>query len=141
MNDVMLQVLWTRYFMEAQGYKVHDNILYQDNQSTILLANNGRGSSSKRTRHINIRYFFVADRVASKEVRIEYCPTGDMIADFFTNPLQGTLFRRLRDYKMNLPSSDGPASIRPADHRSVLKNEPRTDRQTKSPAANKTSNK
>jgi len=60
-NDVMPQILWTRYFLEAQGYQAKDAIVYQDNQSTILLAKNGRASSSKRTRHINIRYFFVTD--------------------------------------------------------------------------------
>jgi hypothetical protein len=37
--------------------------------------------------------FFVTDRVASKEVSIEYCPTGDMTADFFTKPLQGSQFK------------------------------------------------
>jgi hypothetical protein len=57
-NNVMLQVLWTRYFLEAQGYGVKDSIIHQDNQSSILLEKQGRASSSKRTRHINIRYFF-----------------------------------------------------------------------------------
>jgi hypothetical protein len=47
--------------MEAQGYKVNENIVYQDNQSAILLERNGKASSSKRTKHINIRYFFVTD--------------------------------------------------------------------------------
>ena len=111
LNDVMPQVLWTRYFMEAQGYAVDDNVVYQDNQSTILLAKNGRGSSSKRTRHINIRYFFITDRIQSKEVRVEYCPTGDMIGDFFTKALQGSLFRRLRDFILNLDVRYGPASM------------------------------
>jgi hypothetical protein len=55
---VMPQVLWTKYFLKAQGYKIDDSKIYQDIQSTILLAKNGRGSSSKRTRHINIQYFF-----------------------------------------------------------------------------------
>ena len=67
-NDVMPQTLWTRYFMEVQGYEVHDNIVYQDNQSAILLEKNSRGSSSKRTRHINIRYFFITDRAKKGEV-------------------------------------------------------------------------
>ena len=92
MHEVLPQILWTRYFLEAQGYGVKESIIYQDNQSAILLGKNGRASCSKRTRHINIRYFFVADRVASKEVAIEYCPTGEMVADYFTKPLQGTLF-------------------------------------------------
>jgi len=106
-NDVMPQVLCTRYFLEAQGYEVKDSIIYQDNQSAILLEKNGRASSGKRTRHINIRYFFVNDRVEAGEVSIQYCPTGDMIADFFTKPLQGTLFRKFRDQIMNIhPSTD-----------------------------------
>jgi hypothetical protein len=101
-DDVMAQVLWTRYFLEAQGYDIRDNMVYQDNQSAMLLEKNGRGSSSKRTRHLNVRYFFVTDRIKSKEVKVEYCPTGDMIGDFFTKPLQGSLFRKLRDAIMNV---------------------------------------
>jgi hypothetical protein len=89
-NDVMPQVLWTRYFLEAQGYGVDNSIVHQDNQSVILLEKNGRASrSGKRTRHINIRYFFVADRIAKNELKIEDCPTGEMLGDFFTKPLQG----------------------------------------------------
>jgi hypothetical protein len=84
-DDVMPQVLWTLYLLEAQGYKIDDNILYQDNKSSILLEINRRGSSGKRTRHIAVRYFFIADRVKSKEIRIEYCPTGIMIADYSPN--------------------------------------------------------
>ena len=99
-DDVLPQMLWTLYFLEAQGYKIDDNILYQDNKSSILLETNGRGSSGKRTRHINVRYFFIADRVKSKEVRIEYCPTGIMLADYFTKPQQGLLFRQMRDMIM-----------------------------------------
>jgi hypothetical protein len=49
-----------------------DNIVYQDNKSAILLENNGKGSNSKRTRHMDIRYFFVKDRVDRKEVQIAY---------------------------------------------------------------------
>jgi hypothetical protein len=35
-DDFMLAICWTRYFMEAQGYQVQDNILFQDNKSAIL---------------------------------------------------------------------------------------------------------
>jgi hypothetical protein len=104
----MPQELWTRYFLEAQGYDVSDSIVYQDNQSAMLLEKNGHGSSSKRTRHINIRYFFVADRIAAGEVKVEYCPTGDMLADFFTKPLQGSSFRKFREQILNLKSDPAP---------------------------------
>ncbi|KAI2491042.1 Reverse transcriptase (RNA-dependent DNA polymerase) [Fragilaria crotonensis] len=100
--DIMPQVLWTRYFLEAQGYDVKDSVIHQDNKSTILLAENGKASSSKRTRHINIRYFFVKDRIASGDVRVTYCPTEKMIADYFTKPLQGALFLKMRNEIMNI---------------------------------------
>jgi hypothetical protein len=101
-NDILPQALWTRYFLEAQGYAVKESIVYQDNKSTILLAENGKASSGKRTRHINIRYFFIKDRVASGEVKIEYCPTNEMVGDFFTKPLQGMQFIKFRDEIMNV---------------------------------------
>lgn len=100
--DVMPQILWTRYFLEGQGYDVSAATIYQDNQSAMLLEKNGKASSGKRTRHLNIRYFFVADRVRSNEVTVEYCPTGVMRGDFFTKPLQGALFKKFRTEILNM---------------------------------------
>jgi hypothetical protein len=74
---------------EAQGYGVKDSIINQDNQSATLLEKNGRASSGKRTCLINICYFFVANQVESNEVKIQFCPTGEMIANFFTNFYKG----------------------------------------------------
>ena len=79
-----------------------DTIVYQDNKSAILLEKNGKASSSKRTKHMNIRYFFISDRIEKKELKVEYCPTDDMIADFFTKPLQGAKFFKFRSEIMNL---------------------------------------
>jgi Reverse transcriptase (RNA-dependent DNA polymerase) len=101
-DDVMPMLLWTRQFMEGQGYVIKDNILYQDNQSSILLEKNGQQSSTKRTRHLDIRYFFVTDRVRAGQLTIEYCPTGDMWADIHTKPLQGAAFAKFRKLILNL---------------------------------------
>jgi hypothetical protein len=100
-DDALPTVPWTLQFLKAQGFAVTDNVIYQDNQSTILLANNGTKSSGKRTHHLDIRYFFIADRVDKKEVRVEYCPTEVMWADPHTKPLQGRLFREHRDWLLN----------------------------------------
>ena len=81
-DDLMPQLCWTNYFLDAQDYGINSTIMYQDNQSAILLENNGKRSSSKRTKHINIRYFFITDRIKNGELNIEYCPTDDMVADF-----------------------------------------------------------
>jgi hypothetical protein len=101
-DDVMPMVLWTRQFLEGQGYEIKDNIVYQDNQSAMLLEKNGQRSSTKRTRHLNIRSFFVTDRIRVKQLTVEYCPTGDMWADVFTKPLQGAAFVKFRKLVMNL---------------------------------------
>jgi hypothetical protein len=100
-DDAMLAVCWTRNFLSAQGISIHDNVIYQDNHSAILLATNGQASSGKQTRHINIRYF-IKDRIAQKEFRIAYCPTGVMLSDILTKPLQGSQFRMLRDCILNI---------------------------------------
>jgi hypothetical protein len=114
--DVMPQMLWTRNFLEAQGMKIVETVLHQDNTSAILLEKNGRRSSTKRTRHMNIRYFFIADHVASKDVTIVHCPTEVMLGDHFTKPLQGSLFLRMRDAIMNIDRNSPYHS----SHRSVL---------------------
>ena len=74
-NDFMPQVVWNRYFLQYQGYDVRKNVMYQDNQSSIMFKNNGKGSSSKRMRHINICYFFFTDRIASVHLDMDHFPT------------------------------------------------------------------
>jgi hypothetical protein len=100
--------------MEAQDYSV-STILNQDNQSSIKLSENGKASSGKGTRHIYIRYFFITDRIARKEVGIQYCPTKEMVADYFTKPLQGELFYKFRDQIMGVVPMNNIG-----DHRSGL---------------------
>jgi hypothetical protein len=99
-DNMMPIIFWTCYFLLKQGYGVIENLLLQDNKSSILLERNGGASSGKRTRHINIRYFVISDCVNMKEVAINWCPTKQMIVDFMTKPLQGRQFRNLRDYIM-----------------------------------------
>ena len=98
----MPHLFWTNYFLECQGYNVNFTIMYQDNQSEILLENNERYSSSKRTKHLNIRYFFITDRIKKGDLHIEYCPTDNMVADLFTKPLQGKKFLQFRKVILNL---------------------------------------
>jgi hypothetical protein len=83
-DDVLNVQVWTRYFLDAQQAHSGSNLirnkdtLLQDNTSSIRLEKNGKASSTKRTRHINIRYFFITDRVKTGRTDIEYCPTEEM---------------------------------------------------------------
>ena len=117
-DDAMGQVLWTRHFLAVQGHFIPTKTIYQDNKSTILLAENGKSSSSKRTQHINVHYFFITDKIKKGEVKVTFCPTANMLADSFTKPLQGSAFKKMRSIILNMPDTD-KASIK---HRSVLGN-------------------
>jgi hypothetical protein len=94
--------------MKAQGYDVKDNVFFQGNKSSILLEKNGKASSSKCTKHINIRYFFIIDRVSNEEVSVVWCPTGDTVGDYATKPLRGALFRKFRDQIMGVTPAQDP---------------------------------
>ena len=108
-------------FLNAQGYGVKCTVLKQDNKSSILLERHGHASSSKRTKHIQIRYFFIKDKVDAGDIEIEYCPTEDMRSDYFTKPVQGNLFTKLCSLLMNIDPSS-PYGWQ--DQRSVLGQEP-----------------
>ena len=96
-DDVVVMTLWTKSFLEAQGHRIHKNMLCQDNKSTILLEENGERSSSNRARHLNIRHFFLTDQVKRKNISIEHCPTDDMSRDFTSKPPQGAKFHKFRN--------------------------------------------
>ena len=101
-DDVIAQIVWTRNVLEAQGVKVDTNIVYQDNQSAMLLEKNGRSSAGKRSRHLDIRYFFITDQVNQGNLEIRYCPTDVMTADYMTKPLHGQKFHKFKKEIMNI---------------------------------------
>ena len=88
---------------------INDNVIYQDNQSAIRLEKNGRQPSSKSTRHINIRYYFITDRIIKKESSVKFCPTFDMIRDYFTKALLGSQFRRFHNIIIGIHEDDIPS--------------------------------
>ena len=100
-DDMMGPLLWTKNFLEAQGYKSQRIVLYQNNTSAMLLEKYDRESSSKRTHHINIRYFFIKDCIQIKDFKVKYCPTDDIVADYLTKLLQGAKFNKFRKAIMN----------------------------------------
>ena len=99
LSDGGSQVIWSRNFVIAQGYDLPPVKIGQDNQAVIHSIQ--RGVPAERSRHVDIRYFWLKDRAESGEVLIEYVPTEDMVADLLTKPLQGEIFRRLRDLLLN----------------------------------------
>jgi Reverse transcriptase (RNA-dependent DNA polymerase) len=101
LDDVLAKVLWVKRFMSDQGLNTTHNIIYRDNVSSMKLEENGKSSSGKRTRHFDIKYFYITDLIKRNEVTIEYCPTEIMIADYMTKPLVGARFHKLKKVVLN----------------------------------------
>ena len=102
-DDVIPQMLWTKYLIEAQGYVIDKNIMYQDNLIAMLLETNGNKSSTKKANHIQVRYFFIKCQVATNDFELNHCSTTKMLEDHFTKPLQRGLFHIFRAELVNLP--------------------------------------
>jgi len=80
---------WQGYYGLALGHDVLRTTIHQENTSTILLAKNGKMSISQVTRQLNLKNFFVTVKIKKGEFKVVFCPK---LGDFFTEPLQGTLF-------------------------------------------------
>jgi hypothetical protein len=100
LSDGCSQIIWSREFLIHQNYDLSTATVYEDNKSTMALIQKGK-STSNRTRHINVRYFFIKDRIDNGEIEVKYMPTNDMIADILTKPLQRKKFIELRDKLLN----------------------------------------
>ncbi len=57
----MPEIIWSLYFIQAQGYGVECVGLFQDNISVQLLMKNGQFSSGKKTKHIKAKFFYIKD--------------------------------------------------------------------------------
>ena len=102
-SDALNQLLHARELIKHQNGrpgndKTNEVVLapspfYQDNKSTIAMIKVGRATHEK-SRHINIRHFWIHGKVKDKSVTVEYMPTELMIANVLTKPLQGEQFRK-----------------------------------------------
>ena len=65
-----------------------------DAQGAMDLATNAR--FSQKTKHIDIRYYFIRDHINTKEINLKHVPTREMTADILTKPLPRPAFELLR---------------------------------------------
>ena len=114
-DDCLGKMEWTKHFLRSQGY-VTNVVLHQDNMSSIKMEVNGKRSSTQHTRHLNIKFFYVTDQIKQGWLTVKYCTTKEMVADIFTKPLNGILFRQLRAKIMNCPVNLEPAKATLASH-------------------------
>lgn len=91
LSDSANQALHMRNFLLSQGYSCGPVTVFQDNMSCMALIERGR-SGAERTRHIDLRYFWLKERVDAGEAVVKHKGTADMYANLLTKPLQGAQF-------------------------------------------------
>ena len=65
--------------------------MYSDNQGCITLAENPEGHS--RSKHIDVQYHYFRQLLEYGKIRLDYCPSTDMLADVLTKPLGYRTFK------------------------------------------------
>ena len=98
--------IWLQHLRQHQTGYSNEDILYQDNKSSMLFEKNGIFSAGKGSKHIHIRYYLITVRIKKKIFKVMYCPTEEMIADFFTKPLQGAQFVKFRDAVLGIDAKN-----------------------------------
>lgn len=94
--ECVKELLYLKSVCEELLFKSISVKLYVDNQSAINLINNG--VLNRRSKHIDVRYKFICEKVLNKELSIEYCPTDSQIADIFTKALKSVKFNFFKDF-------------------------------------------
>jgi len=89
------EIVWIRRLLQEIGDGVMPPTkVFEDNQGAIQLARNP--GSSRRTRHIDIRFHFTREAMEEGVIDIVYCHTKDMTADLLTKPIPRQQFETLR---------------------------------------------
>ena len=104
-NDVLSNILWSKYFIESQGYSMEYNILLQDSKSTILLATYGTFSSSSKTENTSHKFFLIKGKIDQGDIEIQYKYTERMWSDMLIKPPQGKAFCEFCGNLMNVPEN------------------------------------
>jgi len=97
-------------------------VLEQDKESAFQMEKIGRMSAGQKSRHINIRYFWIKDQTKALEIDVRHCPTLSMLADFFTKPLNGSLFQKFRDVILGYKPVSSLQEILPPDFKEHVGN-------------------
>ena len=77
---------------------IDDVVIHVDNQGAINLAKNP--VNHQRSKHIDIKYHFIRSEIQAGNVKLEYVPTEDNVADIFTKPATKVKLEKFKSFIM-----------------------------------------
>jgi hypothetical protein len=89
------EVMWLKRLIQELGIQLGTVTIHSDNTGAITISKDP--ALHPRTKHIDVKYHYIRDKVEEKEATVTHCPTADMIADIFTKPLAHLPFSKFRE--------------------------------------------
>ena len=121
-GDAVVENEYIDALLLEMGIKIaQPSIIMEDNQSAIAYTKGGK--NELKARHVGVRFHYIRNSVNDGRIRIEYCPTTEMLADIFTKALPADQFEYLRK---GIGISEIPAAFR----RKREGNKPRANKTT-----------
>ena len=94
LNVCSRMVVWVRQFLSCLGFPcTQPTLVHEDNLSAISISNNPQ--VNEKTAHIQVKFHYVHEKILDHTIRLQACPTTEMLADICTKGLPGTQFRHL----------------------------------------------
>jgi hypothetical protein len=122
LNTAVDEVLYLRNLLEEYGYPPkRPTRIWQDNKSAIIMAERGE-LGTKRTKHFNVRHFFVTGTIKQGHVTLEHKPGKQIDADALTKaflPMEAAVRGR------GLLDTEFPTVVTWADAREGVSGKPR----------------
>jgi len=113
LQAVAKEVLWMRGVLDEMGYhQAEPTKIEQDNKACILIASRGRKRDVNLSKAVDIKYFWISDKIEEGEIELKWIDTEDLIADGLTKPLVGAKFKKWRDRILNITTEDPVTSKR-----------------------------
>ena len=95
MCEAAQEAVWLRRLLSDIGFAQRTpTTIHEDNQGAICLSQNPKDHS--RTKHIDIKFHYIREKVTERQLRVEYCATGDMVADTLTKGLAKPAIEKFR---------------------------------------------
>ena len=95
LSSAAQEAVWLRQLTaELESPPEMATTIFEDNQSAIAMTKNPQFHG--RAKHIAIKYHFIREQVSNGMIKLEYCPTNEMLADMFTKGLNREQFCKLR---------------------------------------------
>jgi hypothetical protein len=79
-RDLFKELGFTQFLGDSRAVQI-----YSDNQGCIALAENPENHA--RSKHIDVQYHYTRQLVEYGKIKLDYCPTEEMLADALTKPL------------------------------------------------------